>query len=167
MKELELYDIYGTWHVPFWQTRFFLMALSAIAALLALLLGWAIYKKYYKAKSIPLAQQLLLQLNQLRSRVITNTQDAQHAYMIMTDALKRYFQDYYAKPFTVLSDLQVQQELATHVIPYEYSEPLKKLLDESVFVKFAQEHALQEQVNAHVQLCITIINHLESTRKSS
>lgn len=166
MKDLELYDIYSMWHVPFWQTKLFLFVLVGLCAAVMILALYLLYKKYKKNKSIPVAQQLLAQLQKMRSSVITSTQDAQKAYSIMTDALKIYFQHYYEKPFKSYTDVQMEQALASD-FPTEYKEALKKLLEDGVHVKFAREQALQQQVNAHVELSITIINHLEKARKSS
>lgn len=166
MKELELYDIYSTWHVPFWQTNKFLFALIGFCAAVIILALYLLYKRYKKNRSIPIAQQLLAKLNKMRSLVINSTDDAQKAYTTITDALKEYFQHYYAKPFKTYTDVQMEQALASE-FPIEYKEALKKLLEDGVHVKFAREQALQQQMNAHVELSITIINHLEKARKSS
>lgn len=166
MKDLELYDIYSTWHVPFWQTKIFLFALIGLCAAVTILVLYLLYRKYKKNRSMPVAQQLLAQLHKMRSSVINSTEDAQKAYSTITDALKVYFQHYYAKPFKTYTDLQMEQALASE-FPLEYKEALKKLLEDGVHVKFAREQALQQQVNAHVELSITIINHLEKARKSS
>lgn len=166
MKELELYDIYGTWHVPFWQTRIFLFSVLGLVAALLLFGIYLFYKKYKKNKSIPLAQQLLSRLQSLSTSLITNKEDAQKAYGVITDALKAYFEHYYAKPFKTYTDMQMQQVLDSD-FPDEFKEALKKLLEDGMQVKFAREQALQAQVNAHVQLTINIINHLEKVQKSS
>lgn len=166
MKELELYDIYSTWHVPFWQTNKFLFALIGSCAVLIILIFYLLYKRYKENRSIPVAQQLLAKLTKMRSLIITSTDDAQKAYSTITDALKEYFQHYYAKPFKTYTDAQMEQALASE-FPFEYKEALKKLLEDGVHVKFAREQALQQQMNAHVELSITIINHLEKARKSS
>lgn len=167
MKELELYDIYGTWHVPFWQTTLFLNTLFATGVLLAVGVCWYVYKRYKRKKTFPLPQHILAQLMGVRASFINTTQDAQKAYEIMTAALKTYFQYYYEKPFTVLSDNELQNAIAVNHFPEEYKEAIKKLLEDGVHVKFARENALQQQVSEHAQLSIDIINHLEKTRKSS
>lgn len=167
MKELELYDIYGTWHVPFWQTRFFVMAFATSALLICVFAVWVLYKKYKKNKSEPIEQQILARLNGVRLLLIVTPEDAQKAYAIITDALKLYFQHYYASPFKTLTDYQMQESLATKNFPVEYHEALKKLLEDGVHVKFAREQALQQQINNHVELCINIINHLVRAQKSS
>jgi hypothetical protein len=166
MKELELYDIYNTWHVPFWQTKLFLSALIGLCAALIILVLYVLYRKYKKNRSVPIAEQLLAQLNTMRSLIINSTDDAQMAYSTITDVLKAYFQHYYAKPFKTFTDAQMEQALASE-FPLEYREALKKLLEDGVHVKFAREQALQQQLHAHVELSITIINHLEKARKSS
>lgn len=167
MKELELYDIYGTWHVPFWQTRFFVMTLVMSALLICVFAIWLLYKRYKKNKSEPIEQQVLRRLNGVRLLLIATPEDAQKAYAIITDALKLYFQHYYASPFSTLTDYQMQESLAAKNFPIEYHEALKKLLEDGVHVKFAREQALSQQINTHVELCINIINHLIRAQKPS
>ena len=167
MKDLELYDIYSTWHVPFWQTRLFIFTLMGFGLVLMLGASWWLYKKYKKNKVVPLEEQILAQLNAIRLLVIATPEDAQKAYAIITDALKSYFQHYYASPFRTLTDYQMNQTLEEKDFPAEYRQPLKKLLEDGVQVKFAREQALQQQVTNHAQLCINIINHLVRAQKSS
>ncbi|CAN5195545.1 hypothetical protein BH09DEP1_BH09DEP1_5890 [soil metagenome] len=167
MKDLELYDIYSTWHVPFWQTRLFVIALAVFGLLLCAGALWWFYKKYRKNKSVDIEQQILAQLNAMRLTIIATPEDAQKAYAAITDALKSYFQYYYASPFKTLTDYQMHQALVSKNFPIEYHEALEKLLENGMHVKFARAQALQQQVTSHVALCINIINHLVRARKSS
>ena len=168
MKELELYDIYGTWHQPFWQTKLFLSVMSILGFLLLAALLYFFYKKYKRVYSISVPQQVLEKLASLHNVAITTKDDAQRAYSTITDSLKKYFEYYYRKPFTNLTDDEMQKEVAQlPQFPAEFNGALKKLIEDSVQVKFARESALREQVVNHAQLGINIINHLEKARKSS
>lgn len=168
MKELELYDIYGTWHVPFWQRPIFIYSLIGLVSLLIVLSIWLLYKKYKKVSAISIAQQVLQKLEAVKVSAINTKEDAQKAYSIITDSLKTYFQYYYNKPFKTFSDFQMQSMLASiSDFPLEWHEPLKKVLEDSVQVKFAREFALQQQVRDHANLSINIINQLEKARTSS
>lgn len=168
MKELELYDIYGTWHKPFWQTKLFLSLISLVCILLLLALAYILYKKYKRSYGVPLPQQILEKLAALHNAVIMSKEDAQRAYSTITDSLKAYFEYYYHKPFKTFTDGQMQESLeGMPQFPVEYNGALKKLIEDSVQVKFARESALREQVLNHAQLAINIINQLEKARKSS
>lgn len=168
MKELELYDIYGTWHRPFWQTKLFLVLLSLVCSLALLALAYYLYKKYKRSYATPLPQQLLEKLAALHNAVIMSKEDAKQAYSTITDSLKEYFEYYYRKPYKTFTDGQMQESLEQMPqFPFEYNGALKKLIEDSVSVKFARESALKEQILNHAQLAINIINHLEKAQKSS
>lgn len=165
--KLELHDIYGHWHVPFWQTRLFFVAAIFMIIIVGAALIYVLYKRYKKQKKIALHQQVLMQLEQLKKQPIQSRDQAQHAYAVITASLKQYFEFYFKKPCMTSTDYQVIQVLQNEPLMSSYFEQTKELFESGTQVKFAQENALHEQVMKHIDMSITIINNLVRARKNS
>ncbi len=160
----QLYDIYGHWHVPFWQTRIFIVSLLILLIILAIALIIFIVKKYFKKQLTP-AQHALQVINFLKSKKINTRQDAHEVYFTLTDTLKIFFQHYYQRPFVHLTDQEMIEALNKINFPVHLLQPLEALVESSAAVKYAAGHDLQDNVTKHLQSSEQIIVELEKMKK--
>lgn len=164
---MQLHDIYGHWHVPFWQTRLFFAALVGAAILVSVVLLWLAYRRCFKKRNIEPHKTALAALEQLKMQPIHSRQQAQEAYAALTAVLKHYFEYYFKKPLVSHTDSQVVQALENEPLLASYWHEIKELFESGMHVKFAQENALHEQVMKHIDMSISVINHLVRARKNS
>lgn len=160
----QLYDIYGHWHVPFWQTRIFMAALLIVLAIFILALIIFIVKKYFK-KSLTPAQQALREIALLKKQHVNTRHDAHAIYFKLTDILKNFFQHYYKQPFRQLTDQEMIEVLKKENFPIHLTESLQNLVESSASVKYAAGHDLQENVIKHLQASEKMIIELENIKK--
>lgn len=165
MKENGLYDIYDYWHVPFWQTQSFYLFIALAALAVVLLLLFFLIKKYYKKKPLSPERVALEQLAFLQKKNIRTRQDAHELYSALTDTMKQFFESSYARPFNAMTDHEMSAALETTTFPNHFITPFNDLINAGTSVKFAQEHALKDQANRHIQLCIAIIQHITQIKK--
>lgn len=163
---MQLHDIYGHWHVPFWQTRLFYGALVGGAIILAVVLVCLVYQRY-KKRTIAAHKRALTALEQLKKQQIHSREQVQEAYATLTTILKQYFEYYFKKPLVSHTDSQVVQALENEPLFASYWHEIKELFESGMHVKFAQENALHEQVMKHIDMSISVINHLVRARKNS
>lgn len=167
MQELQLYDIYEYWHVPFWQTKFFYMLCALLLIIACLVLLYIFWNIFRKQKKLTPEQYALSELAQLKKQSIITREQAQEVYSKLTETLKRYFEFYFNKPFITFSDKQVIDALEKEPLLTSYHSEFKELFEAGMFVKFAQENALREQVMKHIDLSTLLINHLARAHKNS
>ncbi len=153
MLNEQLYDIYGSWHVPFWQTRLFIFSCSSIVGILVLASIFFLIKKYTKKKRISAQQEALRALEILKKKPIQTRQDAQDAYFMLTTILKRFFQSHYALPFEAMSDTQMITTLQSTSFPAHSLGALQDLIQARLEVKYAQQTALQADLMRDIAWC--------------
>jgi hypothetical protein len=156
-----LYENFGPWHQPFWQTNFFLVGVGCLSLLLISVLAWHLYKrlcaKGVAKKPWEIAQ---IELKALCARVHKNDTafSAQDAYTTLTWILKKYLNARYQLELTAATD----QELAPILLRViEFPKPLMPELTAlehaSVAAKFAHEKLLREQIEGDIERCIKIV----------
>lgn len=156
MDQNGLYDIYGHWHVPFWQTRWFVISIVITLGLVLIGLAWLLFKKYYRKKELSAAHKALAHLAALEKRPIATRAQAQQIYFAITDILKQFFQATYGCRFEGLTDQEMLAKLPSYV-PEGVMPLVTQLVDASLNVKYAQEHALKEQVLQQIATAKTSI----------
>ena len=156
----DLYDIYGTWHVPFWQTQFFMWSMAILAGIIFLLLLLFLFKKYYKKRSLSASQKALHALVMLAKKEITSRADAQAAYFSLTDILKCFFQACYGLPFESMTDQEMVASLRAIGADQTIIEAMDDLVNSSLSVKYAQEDALQKDLRRHIQRATTVVQRI-------
>lgn len=155
-----LYDIYGHWHVPFWQTKMFKISLIAFFVLLFAELLFFLFKKYRKEKLLTPGQQALKRLNALAQKKIELREDAHAVYFELTQIMKKFFGSYFAIPFEQLTDQEMVAQLEKLPQAQWYGQSLQEIVDSSLHVKYAQENALEEQVKENIKKASDIITRL-------
>jgi len=159
MEQPQLYDIFPEWHMPFWQTSWFFWATicSATLLLIALLfLGYQWYKARNKSE-IPYWQQTLLLIENLQQKKYASTQQSKQCYFVLTAALKSYLNERFAYPIAGATDEQAAQYMEKTDLESELKKNIQAVFRGCVLIKFANQQALDEQVQEHLQLAKSVI----------
>ena len=89
-----LYENYGLWHVPIWQTEKFQLAVKIISISVLLLVVASVVRKYVqyrKRKKLSLWDQALADLNQLKQEHKVDVLYGKEFYVTVSALLKKYF----------------------------------------------------------------------------
>lgn len=165
MKENGLYDNYDYWHVPFWQTKIFYILALLIACAVAALLVLFFIKKLYKKQPLSPERIALQRLALLQKKNLKTREDAHAFYLDLTTAMKQFFESYYKRPYNAMTDQEMMAALKNTTFPDHFSMPFNDLVTAGTAIKFAQEDALKDQADRHIQLCVAIINHITQYKK--
>ena len=160
VDENNLYDIYGHWHVPFWQTPVFNMSIVGLFLLGLSIMIFFMIKKYWKKRQISPAQKALRALQRLEMKPIHTRQDAHEAYFDLTDILKRFFQEHYGILFEAMTDQEMAFSLKKASFDPALFPALDDLIEAGTNVKYAREEALQKNFIRHIQIATTIVKRI-------
>ncbi len=165
MDTQQLYDIYGHWHVPFWQTRLFYgIMIAVIVVMLMVVLWW--WKTCRKKSALSPEQHAFAALKKLQAMPIITRDDAQQAYLMLTNTLKKYFEYYYSSPFTTYTDQEMVNAISAKNILATRPAGLLEIAQAGTQVKFAREDAVRQQLAQHIEASINLINFLVQARKT-
>lgn len=154
--EQELYDIYGHWNVPFWQTKLFYMAILAVVFSFLALTLFVFIKKIAKQKKLSPEQTALASLLTLQKQSVKNSDDAQALYFSLTQILKEYFQKKYGIKFSAMTDQEMVENLPPS-LQGEKKSKVEHIVSRSTQVKYARQEALQEEVKQDIALSVALI----------
>lgn len=163
-----LYENYGLWHVPIWQTDQckLAMKISAIIILLMVVLFCVRkYVQYRKRKKLPLWDQALADLNQLKQEHKVDVLYGKEFYVTVSALLKKYFYDRFGYDVIGKTDDEMIQYLQEHYPDVQSIEDIKALLQGSVIIKFANVQAAQEQIDHDYVRSIAIITRTIPEKK--
>ncbi len=160
INKLELYDIYSTWHVPFWQTTwFYLLMIVASTLLLGGFVAWILIRYTKRNKPIKTAWQTALeQLQALQKNKYTTKATGKQCYFAITSILKQYLQAQHRLRTIGKTDEELIRYLRTSSL---LSRPILKNLEEicsgCLYIKFANQEAVQKQISEHLKLSVQIV----------
>lgn len=159
LEQLELYDIYSLWHIPFWQQTWFKIIMWALVGLVVLFLGRWVYNRFLKKKPVPISpwEKALGELKLLQQDRYETKEQGKHFYFKITDILKQYIGarfnlDTYSKTDEELVSYLQDQEILTFI-----KEGIKDIAQGCIYIKFANQEAMQEQINRHLNLGIQLV----------
>jgi len=155
-----LYENYGLWHVPFWQTAKFQLAVKiAAAVLLCLVIALLVrkYLQYRKRKKLPLWDQALLNLNQLKKNNKVDVLHGKEFYVAASGILKNYFHDRFGYDVVGKTDAEVVDYLEKNHADEQTIQDMKMVLQGSEIIKFANAQAAQEQIEQDYVRAVAII----------
>jgi hypothetical protein len=163
-----LYENYGLWHVPFWQTDKFKMAVQ-ICLCLALLTVLALlvrkYLAYRRRKKLPIWDQVLLELTQLKKDNKVNVAHGKEFYLTVSAVLKHYFHERFSYDLLGKTDAEAIDYLKKQHFDEHIVAELKALLQGSEIIKFANAQAAQEQIEHDYLRAVTIIQRTIPEKK--
>ena len=155
-----LYENYGLWHVPIWQTEKFQLAVKVTACLLLfLVIAFFIrkYVQYRRRKRLSLWDQALADLNQLKKEHKVDVLYGKEFYVTVSVLLKKYFHDRFDYDVVGKTDDEMINYLQEHYPDTQSIEDIKALLQGGVVIKLANAQAAQEQLDHDYVRAIAII----------
>jgi hypothetical protein len=163
-----LYENYGTWHVPFWQTDSFLLGIKIAAGLLCLLIficAIIIYVRYKKRKKLSPSEQLLADLQQLQIDHKVQIACGKEFYMSLSDIIKRYF--FYCFHYDVLgkTDSELINYLRQVHVDQQLIEDIKDIVQGSEIIKFANAQAAQEKIACDYNNIVSLVKQAIFNKK--
>lgn len=163
-----LYENYGLWHVPFWQTQEFKLAVEICACVILLIIVALLARKYLayrKRKKLPLWDQALLELTQLKKEHKVNAAYGKEFYLTVSALFKRYFHERFGYDVLGKTDAEVIEYLEKHHGDQHIVAELKALLHGSEIIKFANAQAVQEQIEHDYLRAVMIIERTIPEKK--
>jgi hypothetical protein len=163
-----LYENYGLWHVPFWQTQQFYLAvkLFAIAViLLVVVLFVRRYLAYRKKKQLPLWEQAITDVRQLKENGKVSAEHGKEFYGVVSVLLKKYLYDRFGYDVIGKTDTEVIEYLHNKHQDEQIVEDIKALLQGGVIIKFANAQAAQMQIEHDYVRSIAIIQRTIPEKK--
>ncbi|HLW72740.1 MAG TPA: hypothetical protein VKR54_01695, partial [Candidatus Babeliales bacterium] len=130
-----LYENYDLWHVPFWQTHKFQLAVEIIGCLIVLFIAVLLVRKYLqyrKRKKLPLWDQALLDLSHLKKEHKLDVAHGKEFYLTVSALLKKYFHDRFGYDLMGKTDGEVVHYLQEHYLDEHGVEEIKILLQGGV-----------------------------------
>ena len=145
-EQPHLYDIYGIYHLPFWQTRLFYLLVASVIFLFVFFGVWRGIKMRRAKKLVKRSWQVAMdELRKLERQQILDRQMAQEFYLSLTAIMKRYLQDRYGYQVVGKTDDELLMMLPSIHFPKNLIPGLEVLFRGSVEIKFAQGLALSAQ----------------------
>lgn len=164
MNEHGLYDIYDTWHVPFWQTKTWHVCLLIIGLLImTAIIG--LFIKWYRSRKIVLSpwEHALLGLKSLRKNNQATADCGKEFYGALTSILKKYLHERYGFDTGVSGAAlaKTDEEFLYYIekkgFSSDFMADLQTIFLSSVTIKFANMQALQNQIDRDLELAISFV----------
>jgi len=159
MNEQGLYDIYGAWHIPFWQTKQFYLFLTCIAAVGIVLLLWYAIRRY-RSRPVLLSpqQRALQQLQALKKNNRATVVAAKEFYSTVTRVLKDYVYERYGYDTYDKTDVEFLHYLEDKEFPANLLTDLQAIFSGSEIIKFANAQAIQDQIESDLDKALSFVN---------
>lgn len=159
-EQLQLFDNYGFWHVPFWQKPWFavltaLFICAILATLIYLFLRW---RRSKKVKLSP-AEQALHDLQALKKKGLCSVATSNLFYTRLTGILKNYLSCLFMQDMRSNTDQQMVERIASMPLFDAQKEGLSRIFSAGELIKFARQDALEEQLNRDWQFCVDFVKN--------
>lgn len=146
-EPLEIYPIYGLWHVPFWQRPLFLVVIVLLGSIVASFLMYRAFKKYKSKKSqITPWEKALTQLQHMKQQHMLSKEHSERYYVALTFLIKEYITLRFHHDVLSFTDEQMYKHLEGQPLFREQKEQLKKIFGAGQLIKFANHHAIEQQM---------------------
>jgi hypothetical protein len=163
-----LYENYGLWHVPFWQTQKFQLMLEIsglVAALIIIIILIRKYRAYRARKKLSPWDQALLDLRALKSDNKVAVEHGKEFYLAISALLKKYFHERFCYDVLGKTDAEVVHYLQEHHVDEQIVAEINALLQGSVIIKFANAQAAQGQIEHDYVRAVAIIQRTIPEKK--
>ena len=165
-EQLQLFDNYGLWHVPFWQKTWFIALATIIACLLLAALAYA-YMRYKQSQKRILTptEQALHDLQMLEKKGLCTVATSSAFYAGLTGILKKYLSSLFMHDVRSNTDQQMVDHIATMPLFDAQKEGLSRIFSAGELIKFARLDALEEQMKQDKQFAYDFIKATSVARK--
>lgn len=158
LDDLGLYDIYGAWHVPWWQTSLFYYSISVMGVIILVSSIFIITRYWLSRKAVvPFWQQAINELEVLAKRPIVTPAQKKECYFIMTHVLKRYVGMRYQLEATHKTDSQFIEYLQKSSISIELVSNIENIFIDRLTIKFANDSVKYEEIQQDLTHAISFI----------
>lgn len=157
-----LYENYGIWHIPFWQTEMFALGVKIACAFVLCVLCFVavwLYLRHKKRKKMSPAEQIVADLCTLKTEYKVQVACGKEFYVSLSDIIKRYF--FYCHGYDVLgkTDAELIEYLINTRIDQKIVDDIQYILHGSEVIKFANAQAVQERIVAdYDKVCLLVKN---------
>ena len=158
VDEHGLYGIYDVWYTPFWSATWFKVTVTCAIVVLLSLITWLVVRmiRARKPKLLPW-QVALVELASLDIDNLADNSARKEFYVTLTVIIKRYLQKRYGYDLSGKTDIEVLQMLHEHKFTRELLEELEDIIAGGIKVKFANEMAVQQQIEHDLVRSIELI----------
>jgi hypothetical protein len=146
-ESAEIYDIYGVWHVPFWQTQPFIIGMWCLAILITLALMYLLIR-FFKSRKKQLKpwQWANKELDALWARRGFTREDGRKFYSQLTEIIKMYVEKRYGYQVLSATDIEFLAYMKDRHIPPALMENLEHIFDGVQEIKFANLETIPENI---------------------
>jgi hypothetical protein len=157
-ESTELYDIYGVWHVPFWQTQAFIIGMWCAAIVIAVALLYFVIR-FFKSRKKPLKpwQWANKELDALWQRRGFTREDGRRFYSQLTEIMKMYVEKRYGYQVLSATDIEFLDYMQDRHLPPALMENLKQIFEGVQEIKFANIDTIPENIERDFALAKAFI----------
>ncbi len=140
----QLYDIYGLWHVPWWQAPWvwYCLVVSGL-----LLVGWYVTRRIMMRRRAHTPWgTALMALDTLKAQGLISVVYSKEFYTALTKIFKTYLQERYGLDVAGKTDDEVLELLERSPFPPDLLSPLRIIFKGSITIKFAKAQAIKDQI---------------------
>lgn len=154
----ELYDIYGMWHIPFWQTRILWGSLIVLLVIFLISLLAYFFIHYRRRKRTETAwDKALHALRLLKIEDSISKEESKQFYFVLTAIIKTYVQERYDLAVKGKTDCELLLILEKSTFPPELLHYMRDIFTGCLQIKYADEQALQDQVKRDFDNALMIV----------
>ena len=155
----QLAEIYGMWHVPFWQTSWFKMVCNISALLIFAGIIYYLARTIMRRKkaALPPWETALETLKQMGNSLPSTNDETRRYYVRLTALLKSYLQKRYDRVLSSSTDMELVEQAHAHDIPNKAIDQLREVLHGAVLIQFARADARETQINCDLKHARAII----------
>ena len=168
INNIELYDIYSTWHIPFFQTVWFSRILIVLGIVVTGALTAWLVRRYFKKQPRPKSpwQVALDQLHALQQKRYTTKAAGKQCYFFITSILKEYLHTQHQLHTIGKTDEELLAYLQkSSVITQPVLKHLEEISSGCLHIKFANQEAVQKQISEHLELSVQIVRETRPIQK--
>ena len=158
MKTPEFYDIYDFIYIPVWKTNTFITIMIILGAILFLITGYIIYKKYKTEVITPLTPQewALGELTKLDPMKYEKKEDFKKFYFTLGNIYKKYLKKAHKWDVLEKTDQELLDFLREKAVQENHVVIIEKVFTGSLLIKFANAEALKAQAQEDLRAVIAL-----------
>jgi len=162
--DLEFYDIFDYYHIPFWQKTWFIVSASIVIFILITMTAYFVYTRLHKKKLSPW-EWARKELARLNTDACTTQADYKKLYYQLTNIIKTYLARRYDWSTHAKTDDEIIEFLEKQKFDTDIIGMLKKITDDALWIKFANQSTLKSQADNDIQTVLVMIERTTPTRK--
>ena len=154
-----LYENYGLWHVPFWQTQEFYFGVKIIIGVLfSIILIFCVRAYMRRKKNILAWDNALLQLHVVYQNQEIQNYNPKEFYLSATSIIKHYLYNRFEYDVIGKTDEEVIRYLEEQTFDPLVLSEVAVVFRNGVAIKFANVDVAKEQIKNDYDRCLSFIN---------